>query len=217
MNNKSAGSLKISIVLLTLFLLWTLLIQWIDVKVTGPYDSTVGFAALNRFVHNLTGVHLSLYTLTDWLSIIPLAFVIGFATLGLVQWIQRKHLLKVDQSVLLLGAFYVVLFAVFLLFETLALNYRPILIDGSLEASYPSSTTLLVLCVMPTAVVELRSRIQNKHLKFCLTHLLSAFIAFMVIARFLSGVHWFTDVVGAVFLGTGLFFGYRAILEQIKP
>ena len=168
---------------------------------------------MNRFVHNLTGVHMSLYTITDWLGLVPLMFVMGFALLGLLQWIQRKHLLKVDYNILILGIFYIVVMAVYVLFEMLVVNYRPVLIDGILEASYPSSTTMLVMCVVPTAVMQFNSRIRNKLLRKIVAAILVAFLAFMVIGRLVSGVHWFTDIIGGALLSTGLVLMYCAVVR----
>lgn len=198
---------------LTAFVLWTAAVRTVDVKAIGPQGSTVGFAAVNRYVHSLTGVHMSLYTLTDWLSLIPLGFVMGFALLGLGQWIKRKRLLKVDRSVLILGGFYVLVMAAFLFFEKFVVNYRPVLIEGALEPSYPSSTTMLVLCVMPTAIMQLNSRIRNKVVRRCAAFLLTAFLGFMVIARLVSGVHWFTDIVGGALLSAGLVMMYASVSD----
>ena len=194
------------------FLLWTAAIQFIDVQAIGPQESSVGFATINRFVHNLTGVHMLLYTITDWLGLVPLIFVIGFALLGLIQWIKRKHLLKVDYNILVLGGFYIVVMAVYVLFEMIVTNYRPVLIGGILEASYPSSTTMLVMCVMPTAIIQLNARIKNNVLKRFVASAMIAFIAFMVIGRLVSGVHWFTDIIGGALLSAGLVLLYRAII-----
>lgn len=194
------------------FLLWTVAIQFIDVQAIGPQESSVGFATLNRFVHNLTGVHMLLYTITEWLGLVPLIFVMGFALLGLIQWIKRKHLLKVDYNILVLGGFYIVVMAVYVLFEMIVANYRPVLIGGVLEASYPSSTTMLVMCVMPTAIIQLNARIKNNVLKRFVASAMIAFIAFMVIGRLVSGVHWFTDIIGGALLSAGLVLLYRAII-----
>ncbi len=128
---------------IALFILWTAAIKCFDVQSIGPGGSAVGFAALNGFVHKLFGVHMLLYVVTDWLGIVPLCFVLGFAVLGLIQLIKRKNLFKVDSDILALGGFYVAVLAVYFLFETVVINYRPVLIDGYLEASYPSSTTML--------------------------------------------------------------------------
>ena len=194
------------------FFLWTATIQFIDVQTIGPQGSSVGFATLNGFVHNLTGVHMYLYTITDWLGLVPLAFVMGFALLGLVQWIKRKYLLKVDYSILVLGGFYIVVMAVYVLFEVFVVNYRPVLIGGILEASYPSSTTMLVMCVMPTAIMQFNARIKNNILKRFVASAITVFVVFMVICRLLSGVHWFTDIIGGALLSAGLVMMYRAII-----
>ena len=195
-------------VLLAAFVLWTALIQRVDVQAIGPEGSAVGFATVNGFLHRLTGVHLWLYTLTDWLGLVPLCFVAGFGMLGLVQWIKRKHILKVDADILILGGFYVIVMTVFLLFELLIVNDRPVLIDGRLEASYPSSTTMLVLCVMPTAIVQLKMRIKIRPVRICIVCVLGGFTAFMVVGRFISGVHWFTDIIGGGLLSAGLVAAY---------
>ena len=200
--------------MLLAFLLWTAAIQLVDVQAIGPQESAVGFATINQFVHNLTGVHMSLYTITDWLGLVPLVFVMGFALLGLIQWIKRKHLFKVDYNILILGGFYIVVMAVYVLFEMLVVNYRPVLINRYLEASYPSSTTMLVMCVMPTAIMQFNARIKNDVLKRYLTSAITAFIIFMVIGRLISGVHWITDIIGGALLSTGLVLMYRAIISR---
>ena len=213
MNKENRRNLRIATCLLLAFLLWTVAIQFIDVEAIGPQESSVGFATINQFVHNLTGVHMSLYTITDWLGLVPLVFVMGFALLGLIQWIKRKYLLKVDYNILILGGFYIVVMAVYALFEMLVVNYRPVLIGGILEASYPSSTTMLVMCVMPTAIMQFNARIKNNVLKRCVASAIIAFIVFMVIGRLVSGVHWITDIIGGALLSTGLVLMYRAIIS----
>lgn len=200
---------------LAAFMLWTAAICLIDVQAIGPLESTVGFATLNRFFHSLTGVHMALYTITDRLSLIPLASVLAFAALGLTQWIQRKKLSKVDHSILLLGGFYLVVMAAYALFEFVVINYRPVLINGILEASYPSSTTMLVLTVMPTTIMQLDIRIKTPAHKQWVFWSITVFIAFTVIGRLVSGVHWFTDIIGGALLSTGLVFLYTSFLNRM--
>lgn len=191
-------------VLLAAFVLWTLLVCRVDVQPIGPNGSRVGFAAINGAFHRWTGVHWTLYTVTDWLGLVPLGFMLGFSVLGLVQLIQRRRLCKVDHSILVLGGFYIAVMAVYLLFEALAVNHRPVLIDGNLEASYPSSTTVLVLSVIPTAMMQLRQRIRSGPVRRAVLIALGIFSAFMVIGRALSGVHWMSDIVGGLLLSAGL-------------
>lgn len=196
--------LMIGLCLLLLFILWTILITHIDVAPIGPLESSVGFSTINKWFHELTGIHLYLYTLSDLLSIIPIGIVMSFAVLGCIQWVQRKSLTRIDKDIWILGGYYLTVAFIFVVFEFLDINYRPILIDGVLEASYPSSTTLLVMCIVPSAMLFLKKRLRNKYLKAVAFSILTLYTAFMVFARLLSGVHWLTDIIGAAILSMGL-------------
>ena len=210
MNRKSKMLLGTSFCLLGAFVLWTVLLCLVDVQAIGPRGSAVGFATLNRAVHRMTGVHMPLYHVTDWLGLVPVAVAAAFAVLGLVQWIGRKRFLAVDRSLLSLGVFYIAVIAVYLLFEEVVINYRPTLIEGVLEASYPSSTTVLALCVMPTAMMQMGRRIGKLTERRLLLGLAAAFTAFMVLARLFSGVHWISDIVGGVLVSGALVTAYAA-------
>ena len=111
------------------FAAWTAAVRFVDVRAIGPQGSLIGFAPMNAFIHKLTGVHMSLYTITDWLGLVPLGVALAFAIMGLCQWCKRKHILKVDYSILALGVYYIVVMAVYILFEIVEINYRPILIN----------------------------------------------------------------------------------------
>lgn len=157
-----------------------------------------------------------IYTITDWLGLVPLCFVLGFAFLGLIQLIKRRNLLKVDYDILVLGGFYVLVMATYVFFEMFVINYRPVLIEGKLEASYPSSTTLLVMCVMPTAIMQLNSRIKNEGIRRIIAGIIIAFTIFMVVGRLISGVHWFTDIIGGALLSAGLVMLYYSISSYLR-
>ena len=193
------------------FVLWTVLVSYIDVRAIGQNASSVGFATLNGYVHNLTGVNMFLYTITDWLGLVPIGVAFGFAVLGLVQWVGRKSLFKVDRSILALGGFYIIVLAMYIFFEIVVINYRPVLLGGYLEASYPSSTTMLVMCVMPTAMMQLHARIKSDVFRRCVLISIAAFTAFMVIGRLASGVHWLTDIIGGALVSAGLVITYASV------
>ena len=195
------------------FALWTLLICCVDVQEAGPMGRRVGFAALNLWFHRLTGVHMALYTVTDWLGLVPIAVCLGFGTLGLIQLLRRKSLRRIDPDILLLGLYYMLVIFGYLFFEAVPINFRPILIEGQLEASYPSSTTLLVLSVMPTLKLQIDRRSASAIIKKIVGVFTALFSAFMVLGRLTAGVHWASDIVGAVFLSLGLFFIYRYGVE----
>lgn len=203
-------------IFLAAFFLWTVLVRCFDVQPIGPEGTSIGFVRLNRCIHHLTGVHWALYTATDWLGLVPIGVCVCFGFNGLLQWIVRKQIRKVDRSLLALGGFYLLVIGVYLFFETVVINYRPVLIDGNLEASYPSSTTMLVLCVMTTAIMQIKSRMKDGWLKRCLIGLIGAFTIFMVLGRLISGVHWFTDIIGAILLSAGLIALYTAVISKIE-
>lgn len=205
----------VPLALLFAFAIWTAMICLIDVQAIGPNGATVGFATLNSLIHRITGVHMTLYVITDWLGLVPVAFALGFAVLGLIQWIGRGFE-KVDRSLFVLGGFYLLVLSSYLLFEEFVINFRPVLIDGYLEASYPSSTTLLTLCVMPTAIMQFNERIRSKAIKRWVCWILCAFTAFMVIGRLISGVHWFTDIVGGALLSGGLVGMYKFVCKAVN-
>ena len=206
--------------LIAAFVLWTVAVRFVDVSPVGPNGSFVGFSTLNMLVKRVIGVRMTLYFITDWLGIVPVAVAFGFAVLGLIQLVARRSLLKVDGSILALGVFYIILIAVYLLFEKVVVNYRPVLIDGVLEASYPSSTTLLASCVMPTAAIQLEARVRNKTLRKAIVSGIAVFTAFMVIGRLISGVHWLSDIIGGVLFSAGLdllyFAAFRTIGQRSK-
>lgn len=210
MKKNKAQNLLAGILLLVGFSVWTFLIQMVDVQPIGPNGSSVGFAALNGWFHQLTGVHWMLYTLTDWLGLMPIFVCLIFAGVGFAQLVQRKSLLKVDLDIILLGVYYVFVIFGYLLFEMVPINYRPVLIEGFLEASYPSSTTLLVLSVMPTLYFQAQRRLAQNVFRQTICILSVLFSAFMVIGRLISGVHWLTDIMGAVLLSSGIFLIYKA-------
>ena len=217
MKKRNFTLLWLALSFLAAFALWTVLVRLVDVQPIGPEGSRIGFAAMNGAFHDLTGVHWTLYTITDWMGLLPIAIALGFAVLGLSQLIERKSLCRVDRSILILGGFYVVVLAAYLLFETVVINYRPVLVDGKLEASYPSSTTMLALCILPTAMLQLRGRIRSAAVRKTVLCLLAAVTAILVVGRLISGVHWLSDILGGVFLSAGLVLLYAFICPEDSP
>ncbi len=186
------------------FILFTALTRIVDVKPIGPNGSSVGFAKVNQLVFDRLGVNLFWYTLTDWLGLVAIVFACGFATLGLCQLVRRGSIKAVDPDILLLGLYYLVVMGCYALFETVVINYRPVTLHGSLEPSYPSSHTMIVVCIMVTAMGQFHHRLRN----ICIIRVIDAFssliIAVTVVGRLLSGVHWCTDIVGGLILSAAL-------------
>jgi undecaprenyl-diphosphatase len=205
-------SIKIFIgpIFIVAFAIWTMIITTFDIKHVGVEGTKIGLATVNLWFHSLTGVNLTLYNITDWLGLVPIMVCFLFAVIGIIQLITRKNIFKVDADILLLGAHYFVVILAYLIFEMLPINYRPVLINGVMEASYPSSTTLLVLSVMPTVIFQTEKRIKNNKAKKIIKLLTGIFSAFMVMGRLVSGVHWLTDIVGSILISAGLFYCYKS-------
>jgi undecaprenyl-diphosphatase len=206
MEKKNKKTLVWGASLLAIFVLWTMLVCLVDVQAVGPEGSSVGFATLNSYVHNLTGVNFSLYVITDWLGLVPIGVALGFAILGLVQWIKRKSLFKVDKGIVVLGVFVIALATFWYVFdEILVVNYRPILVDGEVEASYPSTHILLVTFTLLSAPSVLYDYFKNRKVIIVLSLCSSLLIAITFVLRLASGMHWFTDCVGGMILGLAMY------------
>lgn len=210
MKKNEKKSLLIGSIFIAMFTVWTVLIQTVDVQPLGQNGTGIGFAAFNCWFHHFTGVNMVIYTITDWMGLVPVAICLSFAGIGLVQLIKRRSLFRVDADIMILGVYFVIVFLAYAIFEMIPINYRPILIEGKMEASYPSSTTLLVLSVMPALIEQIQRRLSGITAKRIIKIVAIAFSAFMVIGRLVSGVHWFTDIVGGVLLSAGVFMLYKA-------
>lgn len=204
-------------VLSLLFLLFTAAVLFVDVRPIGPQQSSIGLAGLNNAVFRLFGVHLVWYHITDWLGVAAILVALGFAVLGFCQLVQRKSIQKVDGSILALGVFYGVVIACYGLFEVCVVNHRPIVMGSVLEASYPSSHTTVVVCIMATAMMQFHRRIRHKAGRWAVQAACAAVIGVTVVGRLISGVHWFTDIVGGLLLAAALCVLYYAVLQRITP
>ncbi|MBR5762247.1 MAG: phosphatase PAP2 family protein [Lachnospiraceae bacterium] len=209
MTKQKKNDLMAGITLFGVFLMWTIMVRCVDVKPVGQNGTDIGFAGINTWFHGLTGVHMWIYTVTDWLGLVPIAVCMCFGVLGLVQLINRKSLFKVDRDIIVLGIYYLIVIFAYLFFEMVPINYRPIPIEGIMEASYPSSTTLLVLSVMPTLMYQVRRRVKNKTMQTAIIYAGGLFAALMALGRTVAGVHWLTDIIGSILLSFGLFMLYR--------
>lgn len=204
-------------ILFFLFAAFTVLVSVADVQPIGPEQSEVGLATLNGFVFEHIGVNMTWYHITEWLGMAVLLVPAGFAALGLCQLIQRKSLWKVDTHLLLLGVFYALVAVCYVLFEKVIINYRPVVFDEGLEASYPSSHTMLAVCVLATAMMVIRRLpvLPQKYLKAA-NPICVALLLVTVVGRLLSGVHWFTDIVGGVLLSAALVMLYASACICVK-
>ena len=215
-DSKSKKMFGITAGLFLLFIVFTLMVLVVDVQPIGPEESKVGFATINQSVFGCLGVNILWYEITDWLGLLAVLFAMFFAVLGLVQLVKRKNLWKVDYEIILLGMFYILVAVSYLFFEIAIVNYRPVMMDNSLEASYPSSHAMIVICIMATAMIEFRKLFADKKaLRAVLNTVSAAIILITVIGRLLSGVHWFTDIIAGVLLSSALVMLYYSSVIYI--
>ena len=197
-------------------IIYTLLVKYIDVQEIGPNDSLVGFATINNFMFNLTGVNMLWCDITDWWGFVPLFIAFIYAMIGFIQMIKRRNILKVDKEILGLGVYYIIVIGLYIFFETCIINYRPTLMDGILEASYPSSHTLLSVCICGSSLIINKYLFKNRNF-FKAENIISILsILVIVIGRFISGVQWFTDIVGAILISIALLKAFNIYIKSIN-
>lgn len=209
---KSKISVIVSGACAVLFVAFTLIVKFADVEPIGPEGTSVGLAALNKAVSDALGFNRTLYDVTDWLGVVALAAAVAFAVIGVVQLIRRKSLKKVDFEILALGALYIVVAAFYVFFELAIVNYRPIILGAALEASYPSSHTVLAVCVLGSAIVVVHRKLNSRPWRIAAEAALAALAVVIVVGRLLSGAHWLTDIIGGLLLSAALVSGYIAAL-----
>ena len=214
MNNKKRNFL-ISGILLLIAITFTILVKVVDVKQIGVNNSSIGFATLNQFIFETTGVNIIWYHITDWLGLIPVFMAIVYAFIGLIQLIKRRSIFKVDKEIILLGLYYISVIALYVFFEKVIINYRPILMNGFLEASYPSSHTLMTICICGSSILINKKLFNNKITKV-INYLSIIIITITVVGRLISGVHWFTDIIGGILISSGLLMTFYSLLSIIN-
>ena len=205
-----------SVLLVLVAFVYTLLVKYVDVQAIGPNGSSVGFGAINKAISGLIGVHMSLYKITEYLGYLALLIAFNYALLGILQLFKRKSLFKIDKEIIVLGVFYVVVVILYVLFEKVIINYRPVLIDGVLEASYPSSHTLLALCICGSSLIANKYLFKDRKSAKYGNIIAIVLMVSILLGRLISGVHWFSDIIGGVLISAALLKIFKTILKCLN-
>lgn len=213
---KSTRNFAITGLLFGIFLIFTILTKFVDVDAVGPINSQIGFSTFNNATKNCLGYNSVWETITNILGFFVIVVAVVFAVMGLVQAVKHKDLKKVDPNILFLGAIYCLMAVFYMVFEYLIINYRPVLVNGVLEASYPSSHTLLAITILGTAIVWLSQQSWKKWLKISLQVFAGVLMTVVVVGRLISGLHWTTDIIAGIILGTFLVMFYISLLSLKK-
>lgn len=198
-----------------LFAALIVLLKIYDVAAIGPMGTEIGFSHFNQFVHNLTGVNMLWYDITDYIGYAAIGVCALFAVVGFVQMVKRRSLIKVDKEILALGGLFVVVIGCYVFFEKYIINYRPIIMPGEdmPEASFPSSHTMLIMTVF-IAVMIISDRYVSKGLG-ALVRLACFLIVLVTIGgRLYCGVHWCTDIIGGILLSVTLLLLFSAVVSS---
>lgn len=199
-----------------LFLILVLLLLTFDVAPIGPEGTRIGLAHINQYVLDLLGVNIFWYTITDWLGLAALAVALFFALMGFLQLVKRKSFLKVDKSILMLGGLYIIVISLYVFFELVIVNYRPIIMPGAVhpEASFPSSHIMMVCVIMGSAMVLIKQYVKSNLARMVLQVMCAAVILVTIYGRLISGLHWFTDILGGLLLSLALLLFYSGVVEK---
>lgn len=206
----------VAAVLLVLFIAFTCLVMLTDVQAIGPQGTEVGFASVNAAVFESLGTNSFLEKATDLLGLVSIGVGFVFAFCALVQLIKRKSMKKIDLEFYVLGVYYLLLGILYVGFEKLALNFRPVLDEGELAASFPSSHTLLIVAVMGSAVLMAERYLKGTKWFLPAAAVAGALALFAIGGRLFSGVHWYTDIMGGVMLALALIAALDGVFALIK-
>lgn len=205
----------VSIVSFTLFLLLIWLLKVVDVQSIGPQNSLVGLASLNKLFNLEIGFNAFWYNLTEVIGYVAILLALGFGILGVVQFAKRRSFKKVDKNLYVLLGLYILIAITYVFFEKVIINYRPI-VNVELEASFPSTHTMLVLCIAGSGVIEFDRYVKDKKVNLTIKIILFLMILLTVVGRLLSGVHWFSDILGGLLISTCYVSLYAGVLRLLK-
>lgn len=215
---KETRNILVSIFLTIISFLYVYLVKTVDIMAIGPKGSKVGFGTVNKYFKDMFTYNKTIYKVTEILGLIALLIVAIYVLVGLVQLIKRKSFCKVDKRIYILGAFYVLVGLIYVFFEKVVINYRPVIMDGKLEASFPSSHTVLAICVCISAISINKFYIKDESKLKLANVFIMMLMTLIVIGRFISGVHWFSDIIGGIIISSTLLSYYfslnRLFLER---
>lgn len=209
-------SYKTGGIIMFVFIIYTVAVKLIDVKPIGPEKSKVGFAAINVYFRDRIEFNNFWYKTSEIFGILVILTACLFAVMALIQLIRRKNIWRIDKNIISLGVFYVAVIFIYIFFEKIIINYRPVILDEGLEASYPSSHTVLAICIMGSAVIQFRKYFKTAEHRRC-ADIIAAFIcAITILGRVLSGVHWFSDIIGGLILSMAMLRLYNSAFNRIE-
>lgn len=202
---------------------WTMLVKMTDVAAIGPQGTKIGLSTVNMWFRNIwhygeTGYFAVPYMITEIIGYLSLAICAFWACVGAVQWVKEGDINAVDKTIFATGFLYVLTIILYVVFEKFVVNYRPIIMPGDteVEASYPSSHTMLSIVVLGSTFYLIGYFLEDtKYEKFILPLkvICAVLMAVCVIGRLVCGVHWFSDIIGGILISSTLLIIYSFFAE----
>ena len=210
--NSAKRDFKRPLVMLVVTILFSVLTFVVDRKPIGYDGTSVGFSSINGLFAGSFGYNPVMDTLSDIAMYLSFLVVAAFAFIGVMQLIRGKSLSKVDKTIIGLGILYVVVAVLYVAFDKIPINYRPILQPGEteLETSFPSTHTLVICTVLGSGIVAAKRLFKNEMTVRVLKIAFIAIMAIGVCARLFAGVHWLTDIVAGLLFSVTLVSLYTA-------
>ena len=202
----------IATTLTVFFVVFTLTLKLVDMQ--SDSSQFIGWASINIWWRDLIGVHFSWHIISHFIALISLLVLTGILIWQVITVFHRRKLSALTRNWWVFDITLLALGLSYLLFQIVAINYRPIQVDGAIEISYPSSHSLLITTTWLLIIFRLRREIQSQTWRRILIIVGWTLMLTGVIARLLCGYHWFTDIVGGVLLGTVFAAWYQAFVVE---
>ena len=146
-----------TILLFIISIIYTVLVTFVDKQTIGPEGTSVGFSAINKVFLDLISYNPMWDKITDLMLMIAILTAVYFAATGFIQLLKEKRpLAEIDKDILIMGFLYVILVIMYVLFDKVPINYRPVILDEGLEPSYPSTHDLMTLAFFVFTIVNLK-------------------------------------------------------------
>ena len=162
---KNKTSFTMSLILLAVSVIFTLLVAFVGKAPVGPENSKVGFAALNAALHDQFGYNTVFYGISSVLGYLTILTALINCVGYLANLIKKKDLRMVRADLTATLGIYILLAVLYLVFEFVVINYRPVILEEGLEASFPSTHSMLAIAVMFSAAQQVRTGMKESGIR----------------------------------------------------
>ena len=199
-----------------IFILFTIMVTALDGQTVDGHR--LGLATMNGWWRDLVGVNAAWRVVSDVVAVGTVFGAVGLLIVQIVAVVRGRGLRPVVRDWWGVDLVLISLGICYGLFQIVVINYRPLLMHGVAEASYPSSHVLLFATVWPLLILTLWRMTKRRWVRVTVMVVGMMVMLAGIVARALSGYHWLSDLVGGVLLGVTLVAWYLALQYNLpKP